>query len=220
VLRGIIRFVRAGRASAEQEDPQVSITTTTVTASTITASDIVLDIDTIDQLFNAPAINPFSDKIIDVLGESAITRLRRRLLAEPLRKWDDTRLVIRLPPDQITPGLQQQTLDAVRRYVDAKIEDNRLSIHLSRTLGLIALLIVSLILIVVLGLTSYLFSGPLAGLGEDLRSLLVGFVGVFAWVMLWDPLSKLLFEWVGPRLENRMLQRIRAMPIVIQPQSV
>jgi hypothetical protein len=38
--------------------------------------------------------------------------------------------------------------------------------------------------------------------------------------MLWDPLSKLLFEWVGPRLENRMLQRIRAMPIVIQPQSV
>jgi len=49
----------------------------------------------IDQLFNAPAINPFSDKPIAVLGDSAMTRATRRLLGWPLRNWDGARLVIR-----------------------------------------------------------------------------------------------------------------------------
>lgn len=91
-----------------------------MSTSTITPDDIIIRIDTTVQLFNTPAINPFSSKVIDVLGESALTRIRRRLLAQPLRNWENVRLVIKLPADQITPNLQQETTQAVRRYVDAK----------------------------------------------------------------------------------------------------
>ena len=44
------------------------------------AGDIVFRLDTIDQLFNAPDINPFSSEQIDMLGEPAITLIVRRLM--------------------------------------------------------------------------------------------------------------------------------------------
>lgn len=189
-----------------------------MSTSQSSAHDIVITIDTIDQLFNAPAINPFSHKQIDVLGESAMTRVRRQLLARPPRNWDEARFVVEMPRDQITPGLQEQTSEALRRYIDAKIEDNQLSIKLSRTLGLTGLLIVIGVSVVLLTLTTLLLAGPFAGLDDEWRGFVLGFVSIFVWVMLWDPLSKLLFEWVQPSLENRILQGIRAMPLVIKPQ--
>jgi hypothetical protein len=39
--------------------------------------DIVIRLDTIDQLFNAPDINPFSGEEVDVLGEPALLRAVR-----------------------------------------------------------------------------------------------------------------------------------------------
>lgn len=150
-----------------------------MSTSTITPDDIIIRIDTTVQLFNAPAINPFSSKVIDVLGESALTRIWRRLLAQPLRNWENVRLVIKLPADQITPNLQQETTQAVRRYVDAKIEDNLLTIRLSRTRGLIGLLFVSVISVIVLALTSVLLGGPLANISEVARGYLLAFVGIF-----------------------------------------
>ena len=76
--------------------------------STATPRNIISSIDTIDQLFNAPRVNPFSDKAIDVLGESAMTRTTRRLLDRPLQNWDGIGLVIQLPANQITPNLQRK----------------------------------------------------------------------------------------------------------------
>lgn len=187
--------------------------------STITPHDIVIRIDTINQLFNAPEINPFSNKVIDVLGESALTRTRRRLLGRPARNWDNARLVIKLPADKITPDLQLKTTEAVRRYVDAKIEDNMLTIRVSRTRGLIGLLIVIVISVIVLALTTLLLAGPLANVSEVARSWILAFVGIFVWVMLWDPLSKLLFEWVEPWLQSGILRRIKEMAIMIEPQT-
>ena len=45
-------------------------------------------------------------------------------------------------------------------------------------------------------------------MGEVVRGWIVAFVGIFAWVILWDPLSKRLFEWVGPWLQSGILRRI------------
>ena len=182
------------------------------------AHDIVVRMDTVDHVFNAPAVNPFSDHAMDVLGELAVTRIRRQLLAHPARYRSGARLVIQLPAGQITPGLQAQTRDAVGRYVDAKIADNALTVRLSRRLGGIGLLIVLGVAVGVLGLSSLMLAGPLANASEDVRGLLVAFVGILAWVMLWDPLSKLLFEWVGPRLQNGVLRKIKAMTIEVEPQ--
>ena len=146
----------------------------------LTTSDIVLQLDTINQLFNTPAINPFSDKPIAVLGGSAVTRATRRPLGRPLRNWDGARLVIQLPADQITPDLQLKTTEAVGRYIGAKIEDNMLTARLSRTRGWIGLVIASVILVITLTLFSILLAGPLENVGEVVRGWIVAFVGSFA----------------------------------------
>jgi len=184
-----------------------------------TTSDIVIRLDEIEQLFNAPAVNPYSDKSVNVYGESALTRASRRLLAQPGRGANDARLVIKLPPNKITPGLQQATVEAVRRYTDARIEDNELSMRLSRRLGLVGLLLAILVSLAAIGIFTLLLAGPFAGASEVVRGWLLAFVGILSWVALWDPLSKLLFEWVGPWLHNGILRRIQAMPIVIEPQG-
>jgi hypothetical protein len=179
--------------------------------------DIVIHVDTVEQLFNAPAINPFRENEIYVLGETALTRASRRMLSVPLRDSSRARLVIRLPAAAITPDLEQQTAAAVRRYTQAKIEDNNLTARLARTRGLVGLLIVGVVSVLLVSLTTMLLGS--GGLGETAQGFVLSFVGILAWVMLWDPLSKLLFEWVEPWVQNRMFRRLGAMPVILLPQE-
>jgi hypothetical protein len=183
------------------------------------ARDIVIRLDSIDQLFNAPDINPFSEEEVDVLGEPALLRAVRRLLAHRIRNWEEMRLILELPADQITPGLEQKTEQALRRYSDAKIEDNHLTIRLSRTRSLIGLGLVTIIAIVVLGLAYLLFNTVFAGAPDSVKTLVAASISVFVWVILWDPMEKLLFDWVQPHMENNILRRISTLDIIIRPKS-
>ena len=187
--------------------------------ATSPARDIVIRLESIEQLFNAPDINPFSEEEVDVLGEPALLRAVRRLLAHRVRNWEGMRLVLELPADQITPGLEQQTQDALRRYSDAKIEDNHLTICLSRTRSLLGLGMVTVISIIVLGLAYLLFNSVFAGSPDSIKTLVAASISVFVWVILWDPMEKLLFDWVQPHMENTILRRIPTLDIVIRPKS-
>jgi hypothetical protein len=193
-----------------KDEPQMTITA---------PRDIVIRLDSIDQLFNAPDINPFSNEEVDVLGEPALLRAVRRLLAQRIRDWMGMRLILELPDDQITPGLEEETEKALRRYSDAKIEDNNLTIRLGRTRSLIGLGMVTLISIVVIALAYLLFNTVFAGAPDSVKTLVAASVSVFVWVILWDPMEKLLFDWVQPYMENNILRRLPALDIVIRPKS-
>jgi len=181
--------------------------------------DIVVRIDTIDQLFNAPDVNPFSDKEANVLGEAALLLAVRQVLARRNRNWEKTRLVIKLPPDQITPDLQSRVLEAVHRYGAAKTEDNKLTIRLSRLRSLFGLAMSAAIVVVVCGAAYLLFKMILANASEFAQTVAAAGICVFAWVILWDPMEALLFNWVAPYLENRILSRLMKVSVVIEPQS-
>lgn len=182
-----------------------------------TARDIIIRLDSIDQLFNAPDLDPFSEEEVDVLGEPALLRAVRRLLAQRIRNWEGMRLVLELPADQITPELEGQTQAALQRYSDAKVEDNHLTIRLSRTRSLIGLGMVTIISFVVIGIAYLLFSTVWAGTSDGVKTLVAACISVFVWVILWDPMEKLLFDWVQPHMENRILRRIPSLDIVIRP---
>lgn len=184
-----------------------------------TNQDVVIRINTIDQLFNAPDINPFSSHEVDVLGEPALMRAVRRLMARRVRNWEDVRLVIKLPADQITPELQEQVGQAVQRYCDAKINDNRLQIHISRVRRLIGLAMVTMIVIAVIAIAFLLFNSVFASAPDVIVGLVSATICVFAWVVLWDPMEGLLFDWVQPFLENRILRKLKGLDIVVQPQG-
>ncbi len=187
--------------------------------TTPTPRDIVIRLDSIEQLFNAPDINPFSDEEVDVLGEPALLRAVRRLLAHRIRNWEGMQLVLELPANQITPGLEQETEKAIQRYSNAKIEDNNLTIRLGRTRSLFGLGMVTLISIVVMGLAYLLMNSVFAGAADSVKTLVAACVSVFVWVILWDPMEKLLFDWVSPYMENNILRRLSAVDIVIRPKS-
>ncbi len=180
--------------------------------------DVVLKLNTIDELFNAPDVNPFSENTIDVLGEAALLHASRQRLARRIRHWHEARLVIQLPPDQITPDLQAQTSAAVRRYCTAKIEDNRIAIHLSRVRSAIGLIAVTIISVVVMGVAWLLFNTIFAAQADTtVAALVFASISVFVWVILWDPMEKLIFDWVSPALENRVLRGIMGMELVVEP---
>jgi len=178
--------------------------------------DVVLKLTTIDELFNAPDVNPFSGNEIDVLGEAALMRAARRMLARRVRHWHDARLVIQLPSDQITPDLQAQTQAAIQRYCAAKIEDNRITIHLSRIRSALGLAVVTVISVLVIAVAYLLFNTIFAGLPSEVGVVVAASISVFVWVVLWDPMEKLLFDWVSPAMENRTLRGIMDMTIVVE----
>ena len=181
--------------------------------------DIVIRLDTIDELFNAPDINPFSDEEVDVLGEPAMMRVVRRLQARRVRNWEGVRLIIALPPDQITPELGARTEQAIRRYSNAKIEDNKLQIRLSRMRSLIGLAMVTALSILIIGVAYLLFNSVFADASDTVRGIVAASISVFVWVVLWDPMEQLLFDWVQPRIENNILRKLQGIDILIRPKS-
>ena len=182
-------------------------------------SDIVIRLDSIDQLFNAPDINPFSDEEVDVLGEPALLRAVRRLLAHRIRNWEGMRLILELPADQITPDLDKETKKAISRFSAAKIDDNKLTIRLSRTRSLIGLGIVTIISIALIALTYFLFTSVYTRASDAVVGLVASCVSVFVWVSIWGPMEKLLFDWVEPHMMNNILRKLPALDIVIRPKS-
>ena len=179
--------------------------------------DVVLKLNSIGELFNAPDVNPFAENEIDVLGEAALPHAVRQMLARRLRHWHAARLVIQLPPDQLTPDLQAQTRAAVRRYCTAKIEDNRLTIRLSRVRSAIGLAVVTIISAVVILVSRLLFNTIFVNAPDAVSVVVAASISVFVWVILWDPMEKLIFDWVTPALENRHLRGIMDMDLVIEP---
>ena len=180
---------------------------------------IVLRVATVDQIFNPPDANPFSSNEDDALGEAALERAVVRLQVRPLRDSANIPLVVVLPPDQITDGLQPQLSAAIQRYCAARIEDNRLQIHLSRMRNAIGMVVVTLIVLAAVLLAYLLLATVLADAPDVVRGMITASVSIFAWVILWDPLEALLFDWVAPSREDRALRKIMSMKIEIQPQA-
>jgi hypothetical protein len=180
--------------------------------------DMAISVATPDQLFNPPAINPFSEKEVEVLGESGLTYIVRQLQAHR-RDWRDMRLLIRLPPDQITPNLQPRLAEAVRRYCRARIEDNLLEIRLTRFRSSVGLGILSAIVVVSIGAAYLLFTTVFAGASNVIQAIVAATISLFAWVSLWDPLEALIFSPIAPVRENFILRRITELEIAVEAET-
>ena len=57
------------------------------------------------------------------------------------------------------------------------------------------------------------------GASDTVKGIVAASVSVFVWVILWDPMESLLFNWVEPHLENNILRKLQRVDIVIRPKS-
>ncbi|MGE5334522.1 MAG: hypothetical protein ACM3N4_07470 [Nitrososphaerota archaeon] len=181
--------------------------------------DLVVEIGAVDQLFNAPPINAFSERNVEVLGVAGLSYVARQL-QNHRRDWQRLRLVIRLPADQITPGLDARLADAVRRYCHAKLEDNALEIRMIRIRSGVGLSIIAVIVVAIIAIAYFMFTGVLADTPQAARYLVAGAISVFSWVVLWDVLEALIFNPIPFQRENAALRKIAALAIVVESDRV
>ena len=97
---------------------------------------ITLDLTRVEELFQAPAANPFSAHEIEILGESGMDFLRKRYTRRWPKRRDALAVLIRLPSGLPSGDMQagdrskidqltQDTRAAIRRYCDVRVQANR-----------------------------------------------------------------------------------------------
>ena len=182
----------------------------------MTTPDIEIAVSSPIHLFDAPAINPFSENELEILGMSGLAYITRQLQAHR-RDLKHARLLVRMPPDQITPGLDRRLADAVHRYCRAKIEDNEVEIHLIRFRSAIGLGSLMVIVAVIVAVAYFLYIGPLADIPQAVQVAIAFTISLFAWVSLWDPLEALIFNPIALMRENFTLRRINELDIAVEP---
>jgi hypothetical protein len=180
--------------------------------------EISISVSTLDQLFNAPTVNPFSEKEVEARGESGMSYFLR-LLQGHRQDWRDLRLIVRLPPDQITADLQPLLSQAVRRYCQTRIESNMLDVHMIRVRSSVGLGILLAIVVALIAVVYILFTQVAPDTPEAVQYAVVATLSLFAWVSLWDPLEALLFNPLEPMRESRLLRRIMELNILVEPDT-
>ncbi|MFO7635077.1 MAG: hypothetical protein R6W76_21195 [Caldilinea sp.] len=180
---------------------------------------VVLQVDSVDQIFNAPDIDPFAVGKGSILGEAALDLLLLQQQVQPRRDLATLPLVVSLPADQITPDLEPQLAAAIQRYCAARIEDNQLRIRHSRLQHSVGLAVVLCIVVAAILLVAVLMAVVFTDISALAQGMIAGALCVFSWVILWDPLEALLFEWVEPTRENRVFAQIQKMRVVVQAQE-
>jgi hypothetical protein len=176
-------------------------------------TELVLQLQRIDELFNAPEADPFSSRAIDVLGEAGFDVVWKRMVRRWPQRPDLQHVIVQLPPDQLTPALADTTRAAWQRYCAAKIDDNRRQRSITTRKALRLWAYAGVILLFAVGLIFLLFAGPLQILPEWLRALL-SILAVYAFALAnWDALDSLLFEWAPFVRDNATYTLISALDL-------
>ena len=204
---------------AEDENAAIAIQRKVRNMAVNSDTPVVLRVDSVDQIFNAPDANPFAAGEGNILGEAALDRLLLQQQVQPRRDLASIPLVVALPADQITPDLEPRLAAAIQSYCTARIEDNLLQIRHSRLQHGVGMAIVVLVVLFVAAIVLLLLTTVLADLPAVAQGLITGGLCVFTWVILWDPLEALLFDWVEPTRENRVFAQIQNMRVTVRAQE-
>jgi hypothetical protein len=181
-------------------------------------TELVLQLQRIDELFNAPDRDPFSAREIDVLGEAGFDVVWKRMVRRWPQRSDLQRVIVQLPPDQLTPTLTDTARAAWQRYCAAKIEVNQQQRRFTTRKALRLWAYSGLILLFALVLMFLFFAGPLQFLPAWLRAVL-SILAVYAFGLAnWDALDSLLFDWAPFVRDNATYTSISALDLRFEAQ--
>lgn len=182
------------------------------------AEELVVQVGEIRDLFTAPDADLLARYEGEVMGEPALLRVVRKLMAA--RRMSDTRkLVVLLPGDKIEPGLSERTRSALQRYCNLKIEDNDTQLLLMRREGGRLLLRGLLILLICVGVSSVFRSETLTFLPPLINNALGEGFNVIGWVMLWSPVEAYFFNPIPIRTSSTVHRFLKSLQVEIRPQQ-
>jgi hypothetical protein len=181
---------------------------------------IILPLNNIDELFNAPDVNPFSTYEVDILGQSGLDCIEKRLTRHWPRKPGSVHLILQLPADQINPDLVEDTRSAVHRYCAKKIEGNRMhrQVVIQRSLRQLAYAglgsLAALVIIALLALNPFgIFIQPIRDVLMMLSALAIG-------VLTFDAVWSVAFDWIPFVQDNTVQTMIMGMRLKIEAQPI
>jgi hypothetical protein len=176
--------------------------------------DIIVALDRPAELFSVTPeamlerdarLEPGADEIVnELLGRS---RLQRR-----------ARIVVALPPDQITDGIAEALQTALSRYCAARLARVQRETEMAWRQGLRSLGSGSILFIVGLLLSTGFLEPDVPQFWQDLLGN--GVFLVIGWVGLWYPLDLLFFARQPLKREAQIVEAISRMPLLVQPADV
>ena len=180
---------------------------------------IVLPLNSIDEVFTAPDVNPFSTHEVDILGQTAMDCVEKRVTNSWPRKPRAVHVTLQLPAEQITPDLAKDTRAAVQRYCAKKIEGNRVhrQVVIQRSLRQLAYAgLGSLVALVIIAL---LWSGPFGFIPASLRGVLIVLSALAIGVFSFDAVWSVAFDWVPFVQDNTVHTIMMGMDVTIESQA-
>ena len=179
---------------------------------------IVLPLNNIDELFTAPDSNPFSTHEVDILGQTAMDCIEKRVTRSWPKKPRSVHVTFQLPPDQITPDLAGKTRAAIQWYCAKQIEGNRMrrQVVIQRSLRqLTGAMIGTLIALAVIAI---LVADPFGLIPDSLRGVFVLLAALAISVLIFDALWSIAFDWVPFVQDNTVHTILMGMDLAIEAQ--
>jgi hypothetical protein len=189
-----------------------------VNHASASSDDLVVQVAKVEHLFVAPDTDPLAQHEGEVMGEPALLRVVRRLLAAHKMRGTQ-KLVVLLPPDRIETGLGERVRAALQRYCTLKLEDNDAQLQVLRRQAVRLLLRGVLILAVCVGLSSLFQSDLIVFLPPLLKNALGEGFNVIGWVMLWRPVETYFFDPLPIRTSSEVHRFLSSLRIEIRAQQ-
>jgi len=181
--------------------------------------ELVVRVAEVAHLFTAPDTDPLSQHEGEVMGEPALVRVVRRLLAARTLN-EGSKLVVLLPAEKIEPGLSERVHAALIRYCTLKLEDNEAQLSITRREAARLLLRGLLILAICVGLSSLFASDTITFLPPFLKNALAEGFNVIGWVMLWRPVEAYFFDPLPIRRSSAVHRFLSSLRLEVRPQDV
>jgi hypothetical protein len=182
------------------------------------SEELMVRVGEIRDLFVAPDTDPLAQHEGEVMGEPALRRVARKLMAA--RKMSGARtLVVLLPGDKIEPGLAERAREALVRYCTLKLEDNEAELQIMRREAGRLLLRGMLILLVCVGVSSVFRSETITFLSPLINNALGEGFNVIGWVMLWRPVETYFFNPIPIRTSSAVHRFLKTLRIEVRPQA-
>jgi hypothetical protein len=163
---------------------------------------IDLRLQSLDDFFRAPDIDPFSDWYEAYSGAPAIEYVQTCVADDPGTEHVD--IVVRLPRSAAGGETAERLRHAVVKYCDAHLMTIDRESRRNNARGWLMLAFTVVVVALFVWLAQRLSDSPHTALSIAAEGL-----SIAAWVLLWHPLEALVFNRWDFRLDRRVLKTIR-----------
>jgi hypothetical protein len=172
---------------------------------------LLLAITDLTHMFNAPAVDPLSRGLPEILGVSGV-----EYLLDQLRHDNTKTLQLILPEREILPRIAEHIQQALRRFAESRIQQQETLMRETRRRGWKITVAALVVLAIFLSLSSLFGSEMAQGIPSLLRKTLEYGFEIIGWVMLWRPIEILVFEPIALKDNIAALKKLAKLRVLIR----